>query len=352
MPKIRDMRFSRHNVLNVGVLRLPEPPPLPGLLKRIFGACAIILLVAIGLWFDRDGLSDNAHPGRPMTFPDVLYFTVVSLTTVGYGDIAPVTQEARLVNALLLTPVRVFLWALFLGVAYELTLQRLREKSQMDKLRQRLKNHIIVCGFGVKGRAVITDLIAHGYSPEEIVVIEPSEGAAQEAAAQGLTAITGDASAESILRAAAIEKASHVIAAPSRDDVCVLICLTVRALAAPSLRLIASAREEENIKLIYRAGADMVIASSVSGGRLMASAVGQTAAPEFLEDIIHFGQGVDATEYVVPISEAGKHAADLPLFENRLILGVQRGKTRYHFQEAKSLLLQPGDVVVYLITSA
>ena len=93
-------------------------------------------------------LRDNAHGGAPNDFIDVFYFTVVSLTTVGYGDITPVTDEARLINAVLLTPIRVFLWALFLGTAYELTLLRLRfrEERQMKDLRERLRNHVIICG--------------------------------------------------------------------------------------------------------------------------------------------------------------------------------------------------------------
>ena len=77
-------------------------------------------------WLDRDGLRDNVHPDRPIGFIDVLYFTVVSLTTVGYGDITPVTDNARLINAVVMTPIRIFLWVLFLGTAYELTVLRLR----------------------------------------------------------------------------------------------------------------------------------------------------------------------------------------------------------------------------------
>jgi voltage-gated potassium channel len=344
------MRMPRRNVLSVGILRLPEPSPLPGLFQRIAWACGIILFVAVMLWFDRDGLRDNAHPDRPMGFSDVLYFTVVSLTTVGYGDIAPVTEQARLINAILLTPIRVFLWALFLGTAYELTVQRYRERVQMDRLRERLKNHVIVCGYGVKGRAIIAELLAHGHKSENIVVIEPSEAGANEAAAQGLVALHGDASAEAILRSAAIEKASHVLAAPNRDDVCVLICLTVRAVA-PKLRLVASAREEENVKLLYRAGADLVIAPSVSGGRLMAAAVRQVAVPEFLEDILKFGHGVDAAERVVRPEEAGKLVSDLPGLEDALVLGVKRGAARCPFHTLKRFPLEAGDIVVYLLCS-
>lgn len=345
------MRIPRRNVLNVGILRLPEPHPLPGLFQRIAWACGIILVVAILLWFDRDGLRDNAHPHRPMGFSDVLYFTVVSLTTVGYGDIAPVTETARLINAILLTPVRVFLWALFLGTAYELTVQRYRERVQMDKLRQRLKNHVIICGYGVKGRAIVAELLAHGHKQENIVVIETSEAEASEAAAQGLVALTGDASTEAILQAAAIEKASHVLAAPNRDDVCVLICLTVRAIA-PKIRLVASAREEENVKLLYRAGADLVIAPSVSGGRLMAAAVRQIAVPEFLEDMLHFGHGVDAAERVVRSEEAGKLVSELSGLQEALVLGVKRDIVRYPFHALKHFRLQPGDVIVYLVCAS
>ena len=334
----------------LGILRLPEGSPWPGLLRRIGLAVGIIVLVAVFLWFGRGGLRDNAHPGRPMGFADVFYFTVVSLTTVGYGDIAPVTTGARLVNAIILTPIRVFLFALFLGTAYEIIFRRYQERVQMTQLRERLKHHVILCGFGVKGRAIVAELLAHGHRKEDVVVIEQDEAAAQEATAMGLVALCGNASSEAVLRAAAVEKAGHVLAAPDRDDVCVLICLTVRALC-PSVRLVASAREEENVKLLYRAGADLVVSPSVSGGRLMAAAVRQQAVPEFLEDILTFGQGVDAAERAVRADEAGRHAAELPGLAGALILGVKRGEERCPFHKLAGYPLKGGDIVVYLVGS-
>lgn len=338
----------RRDSLTLGILRLPERSPWPGLLHRLGLAVGILLLVAVFLWFDRGGLRDNAHPERPMGFADVLYFTVVSLTTVGYGDIAPVTTAARLINAIILTPIRVFLLALFLGTAYEIIFLRYQEKVQMSQLRERLKNHVILCGFGVKGRAIVGELLAHGHRREDIVVIEPEEAAAQEATALGLVVLCGNASSEAVLRAAAVEKAGHVLAAPNRDDVCVLICLTVRALC-PSVRLVASAREEENVKLLYRAGADMVVSPSVSGGRLMAAAVRQQAVPEFLEDLLTYGQGVDAAEYVVRADEAGLRAAEISALASALILGVKRGDERCPFHRLARYPLKEGDIVVYLV---
>jgi voltage-gated potassium channel len=335
-----------------GILRLPERSPVPGLITRIAVSVGLILLVAILLWVTRGGLRDNAHPDRPMGFVDVFYFTVVTLTTVGYGDIAPVTPGARLVNAVLLTPIRVFLFALFLGTAYELTFLRYRERLLMNQLRERLHDHAIVCGYGVKGRAIVEELLAHGRSEENIVVIEPDETACQEAASRNLVALKGDASSEALLRAAAVEKASEVLVAPNRDDVCVLICLTVRELA-PRVRLIAAAREEENVKLLYRAGADMVVTPSISGARLMASSVRRTAVPLFLEDLLAFGQGLDAQERVITPAEAGKTIGDLPDLGRSLVVGLSRpGSEHIPFHRLPGFPLKAGDVLVFLTDSA
>ncbi len=334
---------------HLGPLRLPEGSPVSALLRRIGLAVALILIVAAVLWWDRDGLRDTAHPDQPMTFVGVFYFTVVSLTTVGYGDIVPVTDLARLINAVLLTPVRIFLWVLFLGTAYELTLLRLRfrEERQMKDLHDRLHDHVVVCGYGVKGRAIVSELLAHGQPREQIVAIDADEDAVAGATKAGLVALRGDASREELLRAAAVEKAAYVLLAPNRDDACVLMCLTVRSLA-PRVHLVAAAREEENVKLLYGAGADLVVTPSVSRGRLMASVVKQHAVPHFLEDLLSFGEGLAMHERVVRPDEAGRFAFDLPDLRGSLILGVARGTERCPFHRLGNFPLQAGDLVVYL----
>jgi voltage-gated potassium channel len=280
---------------------------------------------------------------------DVLYFTIVSLTTVGYGDITPITDQARLVNALIMTPIRVFLWVLFLGTAYELTILRLRlrEDRQMKDLHDRLSDHVIVCGYGVKGRAIVDELLAHGQPRDQIVAIDESEDAVAMATKHGLVALRGDASREALLRAANIERAHAVLVAPNRDDAAVLICLTVRSLA-PQIHIVASAREEENVKLLYGAGADLVVSPSVSGGRLMGAAIRQQAVPQFLEDLLSFGQGLALSERLVRPEEAGMRVADLPDLDGALILGAARGRERFAFHQLPGLLLQAEDVIVYL----
>jgi voltage-gated potassium channel len=318
-------------------------------LRRLALAIFLVLIVIAVIWFDRDGLFDHARDGDPLNLTDVIYFSVVSLTTLGYGDISPVTTEARLLNALLLTPIRVFLWVLFLGTAYEMTVLRLkfREVRHMRELEARLKNHVIICGYGVKGRAIVSELLAHGHEAQDIVAIDPSEQAVALAAKQGLVAFRGDASSEALLEAAAVNRAAYVLVAPDRDDACVLICLTVRSLA-PDVELVASVREEENIKLVYGAGASLVVAPSVSGGRLMASAVRQRAVPYFMEDVLAFGEGIAMAERVVTADERGKLVTELPGLGDALVLGVMRGTERCPFYEISRYPLETGDVVVYL----
>lgn len=341
--------ISPSELPHLGPLRLPEQSIVRSILRRTALAFGLILLLVVVLWLDRDGLQDSAKNGGPPGLVDVFYYAVVSLSTVGYGDISPVTTEARLVNALVLTPIRLFVWVVFLGTAYELTVLRLRlrEDRQMQDLHDRLNHHVIVCGYGVKGRAIVDEMIAVGQPREQIVVIDPADAAIEAASGDGLAAFRGDASSENLLKSAAVEKASAVMAAPNRDDACVLICLTVRALA-PNTRIIAAAREEENIKLLYNAGATLVVSPSVTGGRVMASAMRQTVVPAFLEDLISGSTGLVVHEYQVPSHEAGLRADQLDRCRGRLVLGVSRDGRRYPFHEARELPLQADDIVVVI----
>ena len=333
----------------LGPLRLPENSLAGALFRRGMLALAILLFTILVMWLVRDGIRDHTRGAEPLSFTDVVYFTIVSLTTLGYGDITPISTEARMVNAFILTPVRLSFWILFLGTAYELTVMRMRmeENRKMNEVKNRLDGHVIVCGYGVKGKAILDELVAHGHDPQQIVVIDPSDQAMDAAADAGVVAFRGDASSEDLLHAASIEKAAYVLAVPNRDDACVLICLTVRSLA-PNVRLIAAAREEENVKLLYGAGANLVVAPSVSGGRLIASAVRQHAVPHVLEDLLSFGEGLTIAEYEVTRDQEGRLVSEIDELRDDLIVGMMRGMHRYPFFQLKEERLQAGDMVVYI----
>lgn len=265
---------------------------VPGLLLRLLLIIGLVMLTAFIVWLGRDGLRDNSHPGRALDIVDVLYYTVVTLTTVGYGDITPVTQASRIVSISIVAPLRIIILVLFFGTAYELVFQRYQEAYRMKRLHARLRDHTIVCGYGVKGRASVEELSSFGTPREAIVIIDRNEESVTAAAGDELAALRGDATAEATLRAAAIEKAAHVIVDVDTDETAVLICLTAKHLNA-SVRVVAAAKEAENVPLLYRSGADVVVASAVASGRMLAMATRQRFAPRLIEDIITFGCGMD-----------------------------------------------------------
>ena len=339
--------MSRESVTHRVSLVTTQEEIVPDLFRRLLVVIVLILLVTAVLWVDRDGLRDNAHPGEPLSFTDVLYFAVVTLTTVGYGDIIPVSDRARLIGTLIVTPVRVFIFIIFIGTAYQLVIQRYREAYQMRRIHERLKDHIIICGYGVKGHATVTELKSYGHAPEDIVVIDPSQEVVEDAAADGLVALRGNATSEATLRAAVIERAKNVVIDVDRDDTTVLICLTAKHLN-PDVCVVAAAREAENVPLIYRSGADVVVAPPIAGGRMLAIATQLPHAPRFLDDIITFGRGLDFGERTIEPSEAGLTIDQLSNLAGKLPIGAYHQGKRHTFNELTDLHFDTGDVIIYL----
>lgn len=124
------------------------------LLRRAALIVALLALVMLVFWLERGNLRDAAD--GHVSFIDVVYFTMVTVTTVGYGDIIPVGERARLLDALLVTPIRIFVWFIFLGTAYEFVFQRILEDLRMNALRDSLQDHVIVCGYGYSWRWSVT----------------------------------------------------------------------------------------------------------------------------------------------------------------------------------------------------
>jgi len=160
-----------------------------GIVLFLFG-----LLIRV-LWLDREGLKD--YSDGHMSFTDVVYFTMVTVTTVGYGDIVP--PRARMIDALVVTPVRIFIWILFLGTAYQLALRQFTEIFRMAKLQSNLDQHVVVCGFGHTGYSAVKELLAKGTDPEHIAVIDPRDDRVQTAVELGVVALKGDATQEGLL---------------------------------------------------------------------------------------------------------------------------------------------------------
>ncbi|MEW6248735.1 MAG: potassium channel family protein [Nitrospirota bacterium] len=335
-------RSSR--LLSSRVLFTPaDVAPGRTLLLRLGMVLALLAAVILILWLDRAGLRDQLD--GEISFSDIVYFSMITVTTVGYGDIVPVTPRARLIDALIVTPIRVVVWFLFLGTAYQLVIRQYMEAYRMAKLQAGLHEHVIVCGFGYTGLSTVKELLAKGVRPERILVIDPEEQRVRAAVEMGVVAFQGDATQESILRDAVLEKAKALIIAAGRDDTNALILLTARHLH-PSLRIIVSAQEEENVKLFRQGGANTIISPATFGGYILAAAVDHRHLVHYLEDLLTAGGRINLVERAVRPEEIGKRAVDL---KPDVLLRVYRGDevlTLWDLQERETL--RSGDILVVL----
>ena len=327
-----------HSLLDVVSIPTADRATPWSLIARRFGY-ALLLMVAIAFvaYLDRDGYSE------PLTFIDALYYSAVTLSTTGYGDITPVTQTARLINIFLITPARVAFLMLLVGTTLSVLTEDSRKTLQIQQWRNSVRNHTIVIGYGTKGRSAIDALIAGGTAPSSIVVIDPDPAALTVAEKRGLITVHGNGTKSDVLRVAAVSRARSVIVAPSSDDTAVLITLSVREMA-PSAMIVASVRESENQHLLMQSGADSVIVSSETAGRLLGIATVTPPVVEMMEDLLSPDEGFAVAERQIADDEVGanpRHLADI-------VLGVVRSGELYRIDSPEAETVEPGDRLLYV----
>lgn len=303
-----------------------------------------LLGLAVGVhWLDRDGLRDSA--GGEISLVDILYFTMISVTTTGYGDIVPVTERARMFDAFVVTPIRVFVVLIFFGTAYTFLIRRTWDRWRMRIIQKNLTGHIVIAGFGVTGREAAEELIARGAPAEKLVVIDCLAEAVQEAETLGCTVLQGDATRDATLEEVRIREAQSMIVTAGRDDTSILITLTARHLA-PALCISTTIRAEDNELLARQAGATTVVNPISFAGLLLAGSCRGTRATEYITDLASAAGRVQLVERPLDASEAGK-----PLSALTTGLGVRifRGGESYGFWEPQAQQLQPGDTIVEIV---
>lgn len=314
---------------------------------RLALAFLLIGLVVLIHWFDRDGLKDT-HDGA-ISFLDVVYFTMISITTTGFGDIAPISDRARLIEAVIVTPVRIAVLFIFVGAAYDFVIKRSWEKFRMARIQEQLTGHVVVLGYGTSNSQSVGELIERGVDPRCIVVIDPSEDRLAEAEKLGVNVMAADATRDETLKAVRIAEAASVLVSAGRDDTSILIVLTVRHLA-PKVPISVVVRAEDNELLARQAGANNVINPVRFTGLLLAGSVKGAHIADYLADLASVGGRVQLVERVVSAAECGKSIAELE--SGGKGLRVYRNGRPIGFWEDECQMLQPGDVVVEIVPTA
>ena len=306
-PKSADRNGGQGDAPPAGFLSLPsrQATPLAAVATRLLLAVGLLVLAAVIVYLGRTGYRDSAHPGRPLSVLASVYYATVTLSTTGYGDIVPVSNTARLVNTVLITPIRVIFLIVLVGTTLEVLTQRTRTNWRIARWRTKVTDQVVVVGYGSKGRAVIRTLHESGVGKHAIVVIDTLAEAVAEANQAGLAAVTGDAARSEVLRQAKISSARQVVIAVNRDDSAVLIALTARKLN-PSATIAAAVREDENRELLLESGADHVVMSSDAAGQMLAVSTVRPAAAKVIADLLGHGRSLDLFERPAGETEVGE----------------------------------------------
>src|SRR3954468_24943417 len=323
-------------------LPLVRQGPLRALGVRVLLAVALVLVTVSIIYVDRGGYRDINGDG--LTLLDCFYYTVVTLSTTGYGDITPVTQEARLVNVLVITPARVLFLIILVGTTLEVLTDQYRNSLRVGRWRRKLKDHVIVCGYGTKGRAAVAALLENGYDKARIVVVENREAAVRQATANGLAAIDGNATRSSVLNEADVKNCKAVIIATDSDEASVLITLTVRQLTAGQVRIIAAVREQENAALLKQSGAHHVIVSSSTAGRLLGLTTTAPPLIDVVEDLLTPGQGMALAMRSAERDEVGRNPREL---QTLVVALIRRGNV-LPLGGQHAATIATGDMLVYI----
>ncbi len=307
---------------------------------------AMIVFIVAFHWFERDSLKDN-HDGH-VSFVDVIYFTMISATTTGYGDVVPVTDNARLFDALIVTPIRIFFILILAGTAYTFVIKQTWNRWLMKMIQRNLRDHILIAGFGVSNDKALEELLALGTNPRRIVVIDSNRQAIERASECGVAVLLGDAARDETLQAAHVDRARALLISAGRDDSNILIVLTARKLA-PNLKISVTIRESDNEDIARQAGADTVINPVAFSGLLLASSLEGPYRAEYLTDLATSEGRVLLRERVVEEHEVGRLLADVCTGQPvRLI----RDSKAFAANDPELQTLNAGDRILEIIDSA
>lgn len=339
-PTAKEAARSAGRMTAAIVLPLPEIGPVRAVLRRVGIALIVLMTVAIIVWVDRDGYKDV---DGELSFLDAVYYATVTLSTTGYGDIAPVTDRARTVNIFLITPLRALFVIVLVGTTLEIVTTTAREQIRRQRFRRALTGHTVIVGYGTRGRAAARTLLEEGTDRMTIVAVDIDDEAVADATDDGIAGVVGDGSRDEVLLEAVVEHAAQVVVAVPTDAASVLVTLTARRLNGGG-RLVASVRASENAPLLQDSGADAVIVSSETAGRLLGVAVTRPATGRVLTDLLMPDRRHELHERAVLPEEVGRTVKESP----ELVLAVLRDGRRLPFHADDLGPLQSDDRVVVL----
>lgn len=218
------------------------------------------------------------------SFLDSLYMTAITLSTVGFGEVQPLSNNGRIFTVVLI----------FTGIgtiAYGLSslgeflvssnLGPTLRKRQSKRMISKMKDHVVICGYGRVGRSAVNSLLK---VRDDIVVVDRSDAVVDEIRQKGIPVIHGDATNDDILRDAGLERARSLMICGGNDADNLFIVLSARTMN-PSLTIVARSVDQANESKMVRAGANRVVSPYQIGGRFMATVLTRPRVTDFFQQV-------------------------------------------------------------------
>jgi voltage-gated potassium channel len=283
---------------------------------------------------------------------DAFYMTLTTMTTVGYGEIHPLSRAGRIFNSFLIF---FGVTTIFIGIGtmtqtvIELELGEFIGKRRNKHMIDKLDNHYIVCGFGRVGRGAAAELKYAGV-PFLVVDIRPER--AEQAMADGMLAVAADSTRDETLRQAGVERARGLVAALASDADNLFVLLSAKALN-PRISVAARAAEEGAEEKMRRAGADAVFAPYVITGHRLAQSLLRPHVVQFL-DFTTKAIGMDVSLEQVRVSEKSR-AASHTIQELQLgreigviVMAIRKNNGVMLFNPAADTAVSAGDYLIVM----
>lgn len=315
--------------------------------SKVYGALALVFIVFLSGVLGFKYLSDY-------TWIDAIYMTVITVATVGYGEVRPLDPAEKMFTSVLILS-SVFI----LGYAFSVITEHIFSKNNIGNLREKrvqkkvktMKNHVVVCGYGRNGKQAIQKLMAY---KQPFVIIELNEEIVDKYSEDHLLFIHGNASEDEVLIKAGIRNASTLICALPRDADNLFIVLSARQIN-PKLKIISRATEESSYQKLKLAGADNVIMPDKIGGDHMASLVVVPDLVEFLDNLSVSGEHDSINVEQVPFEKIctdGKELAimDLDLRKNTgcSIIGYKSPEGEYIVNPEPAMVLKKNSKLILI----
>jgi len=303
----------------------------------------VVLIGTLGFWFIEH-----------ISVLDALYMTVITVSTVGYREVVPLSDAGKIFTIFLITiGVGSVFYAVgtFINVTLQDYLQHTFGRRRMEKKIEKISDHYVVAGYGRVGKNV-----AHEFNKakKSFVVIESNPEQIPELEEKGVFFVEGDATNDEILKKAGIERAKGLIAAIRGDADNVFIVLSARR-ENPKLFIVARANTIEAIDKLRTAGADKVVSPSVIGGRRMAAWMLRPVVSDYL-DLVGHGERLEYRLEEIELTATSAldnksiQEADIRGKVGAMILAIKRGES-INTNPSREELLKSGDLLIVIGTN-